>query len=133
MTQFYLGVFTTEGKKVLVSIPDVEYVETFGDSFEEAFENAVDALAGSLAVGGANVKPKSSMNNLKKKYPKADIIPVPVDLKIVKSYEKNKRVNIVMSESLLKTIDEYKIKSSMNRSQLLSRSVVEFMEQNPVD
>jgi predicted RNase H-like HicB family nuclease len=133
MTQFYLGVFTTEGKKVLVSIPDVEYVETFGDSFEEAFENAVDALAGSLAVGEANVKPKSSMNNLKKKYPKADIIPVPVDLKIVKSYEKNKRVNIVMSESLLKTIDEYKIKSSMNRSQLLSRSVVEFMEQNPVD
>ena len=70
MTQFYLGVFTTEGKKVLVSIPDVEYVETFGDSFEEAFENAVDALAGSLAVGEANVKPKSSMNNLKKKYPK---------------------------------------------------------------
>lgn len=133
MTQFYLGVFTTEGKKVLVSIPDVEYVETFGDSFEEAFENAVDALAGSLAVGEANVKPKSSMNILKKKYPKADIIPVPVDLKIMKSYEKNKRVNIVMSESLLKTVDEYKIKSSMNRSQLLSRSVVEFMEQNPVD
>jgi len=133
MTQFYLGVFTTEGKRVLVSIPDVEYVETFGDNFEEAFENAVDALAGCLAVGKNNTKPKSSMKKLKKKYPKADIIPVPVDANIIKSYEKNKRVNIVMSETLLKTVDDYRNKSSMNRSELLSKSVVEFMEQNPVE
>ncbi len=133
MKDFYLGVFKYEDGKVLVSVPDVEYCETFGDTFEEAFEMAVDALAGCLAVGKNNVKPRSSMETLKKKFSKADIMPVPVDLNIVKSYEKNKRINVVISESLLKTVDDYKNRSSMNRSELLSKSVVQFMENNPVD
>ena len=133
MTDFYLGIFKYEDGKVLVSIQDVEFCETFGDNFEEAFEMAVDALAGCLAGGKNNVKPRSSMETLKKKFPKADIIPVPVDLSIIKSYEKNKRINIIISESLLKTVDDYKNRSSMNRSELLSKSVVQFMDNNPVD
>ncbi len=47
--KFYYGAFREEEGKILVSVPDVEICETFGDNHEEAFENAVDALAACIA------------------------------------------------------------------------------------
>lgn len=56
MEKYYYGVFNEEEGKVLVSVPDVEICETFGDTWEEAFEMAVDALAACISTGSNNVK-----------------------------------------------------------------------------
>ena len=93
MEKFYYGIFTEEDGNILVSVPDVEICATFGASFEEALENAIDALAGCLSVPETIVHKRTSKSTLEKQNPGAQIIPVPVDKDIMKSYEVQKRFN----------------------------------------
>jgi len=45
----YYAVFTKTDEAVEVDFPDLQGCLTFGDDFDEAYEMAVDALAGWLA------------------------------------------------------------------------------------
>jgi len=130
MEKYYYGIFTEEGKNTLVSIPDVEVCETFGATFDEAYENAVDALAACLSVPETIIHGKTSKIVLGKRYKNAQIIPVPVDQKIIKSYEASKRFNVIFPESLLREVDEFRAKKSLKRSQLLSVAVEQYMRKN---
>ena len=49
MKKHYHGVFTKTKDAIEVEIPDVEGCVTFGNSFEVAYEMAIDALAAVLA------------------------------------------------------------------------------------
>ena len=130
MEKYYYGIFTEEGRNTLVSIPDVEVCETFGSTFDEAYENAIDALAACLSVPETIIHKRTSRKALEKKYKNAQIIPVPVDQKIIKTYEASKRFNVIFPESLLREVDEFRAQKSLKRSQLLAVAVEKYMEEN---
>lgn len=80
MEAFYYGVFREDPDgRVTVSIPDVDVCETFGDNWDEAFENAVDALAGCLSVPETTARPRTAKHDLEAVNPGAQVMPVPVD------------------------------------------------------
>lgn len=120
--KYFYGIFKEEDGAVTVSIPDVQICETFGASWEEAYENAVDALAACLSVPETTVMPRSSKKELEARHTDGQIIPVPVDEKIIRSYEKKVRINIILPESLLREVDQYRAaaKPKINRSRFLA-------------
>lgn len=126
--EYFNAVFTEEDASVLVSIPDVEICETFGGCWEEAYENAVDALAACLSVPETIVHAKSSLDLLQSKHPDAQIIPIPVDEKIKQSYEQTKRFNVIFPQSLLTAVDEYRAKTGWKRSAFLAVAAKEYIE-----
>ena len=126
--EYFNAIFTEEETSVLVSIPDVEICETFGDSWEEAYENAVDALAACLSVPETIVHAKSSLDTLQVNHPNAQIIPVPVDEKIKQSYEQTKRFNVIFPQSLLTAVDEYRAREGWKRSAFLAVAAKEYIE-----
>lgn len=125
---FFYAVFTKEDDKILVSIPDVEICETFGKTWDEAYEMGVDALAACLSEPGTTVHPKSSREKLQKEYPGAEIVPVPIDEGIKKKYRNTKRFNVIFPEDLLIKVDEFRAASGMKRSQLLANAAKQYLE-----
>ncbi len=105
----YYAVFTKTNEAVEVDFPDLQGCLTFGGDLEEAYEMAVDALAGWLAHAEKQfINPPTSFNKLKERY-NADnqtIFPVPVDEKIMRAYEPKKRINVVFPVDVLAKIDE---------------------------
>ena len=126
---FFYAVFTKENDNVLVSIPDVEICETFGKTWDEAYEMGVDALAACLSVPETIVHPKSSKEQLEKDHPGSEIVPIPVDESIKKRYSKTKRFNVIFSEDLLIRVDEYRASAGMKRSQLLADAAERYLEE----
>jgi predicted RNase H-like HicB family nuclease len=125
---FYYAVFQIEDCNTLVSIPDVEICETFGKTWDEAYEMGVDALAACLSEPETIVHPKSSRGYLQKLYPGAEIVPIPVDEVLKKRYQKTRRINISFPEGLLIKVDEFRSKEGMKRSQLLAQAAEEYLE-----
>lgn len=71
---------------VEVEFPDLPGCVTFGRNWDEAIDNAVDALAGWLAHAELQfIKPPSSYRELEKLSGK--LVPIPVNEKIVESYQ----------------------------------------------
>jgi|GEM_PF-480686 len=129
MEKFYYGIFKKDPEgNVTASIPDVEVCETFGGTWEEAYENAVDALAGCLSVAETTVHPRTPKADLEKQYPGAQIIPVPVDEKILRGYEDTKRFNVSFPASLLQEVDAFRAKTGLKRSALLQEAAKEYIE-----
>ena len=125
---FYYAVFQKEDGNTLVSIPDVEICETFGKTWDEAYEMGVDALAACLSEPETIVHPKSSREQLQKLYPAAEIVPIPVDEVLRKKYQKTRRINITLPEGLLIRMDEFRSKAGIKRSHLLAQAAEEFLE-----
>ena len=125
---FYYAVFQIEDGNTLVSIPDVEICETFGKSWDEAYEMGVDALAACLSEPGTIVHPKSSREQLQDLYPGSEIVPIPVDESLKKRYQKTRRINISFPEGLLVKVDEFRSKEGIKRSQLLADAAEEYLE-----
>lgn len=124
---FYYAVFQKEDGNILVSIPDVEICETFGKTWDEAYEMGVDALAACLSQPDTIIHSKSSKEQLQSQNPDAEIVPIPVDESIKKKYEKTKRVNIVFPEGLLSKIDSVRAQQGLNRSQFLTEAAKEYI------
>ncbi len=126
--EFYYAVFTEEEDNILVSIPDVEICETFGKTWDEAYEMGIDALAACLSEQKTIKHPKSSKQFLQEKNPNSEIVPIPVDHSIIKKYLKTKRFNVIFSEDLLTRVDEYRAGRGMKRSQLLAEATEEYLK-----
>ncbi len=99
--KYYYAIFTEAEKAVEVEFPDLPGCVTFGDTYDEAYENAVDVLAGWLA----NAEPQfigkpSSYRDLKNIAEK--IIPVPIDTEIMKSYKNLKNIRKEKNKSRIK-------------------------------
>lgn len=127
---FYYAIFEKEDDNILVSVPDVEICETFGKTWDEAYEMGVDALAACLSVPETIVHPKSSREQLQGDYPDAEIVPIPVDESIKKKYAKTKRFNVIFTEDLLIRVDEFRANAGMKRSQLLADAAEQYLEEH---
>ncbi|MCD6561785.1 MAG: type II toxin-antitoxin system HicB family antitoxin, partial [Deltaproteobacteria bacterium] len=121
--------FKKEGDNVLVSIPDVEICETFGKTWNEAYEMAVDALAACLSEPETIVHPKTAKEDLAAACPNAEIVPIPVDETIKKRYAKTRRFNVIFPEALLIRVDEYRAHAGLKRSQLLAAAAEQYLEE----
>lgn len=77
--KYYYAVFTETENAVEVEFPDLPGCLTFGDTYDEAYENAVDVLAGWLANAEPQfIRRPSAYKELEHLADK--IIPVPLDL-----------------------------------------------------
>ena len=129
MEKYYYGVFKEEEGKVLVSVPDVEICETFGETWEEAFEMAVDALAACVSAGSGNVKKRTRFEEMVCLYPDEKIMAVPVDESIIESYALKKKINVVFPVDVLRQIDETRGKlGERDRSKFITEGMKEYTQ-----
>ena len=123
------SVFKKEGDNILVSIPDVEICETFGKTWEEAYEMGVDALAACLSEAETIIHPRTTKERLQKDNPRAEIVPIPVDESIRKKYMKTKRFNVIFPEELLTRVDKYRVNAGLKLSQLLATAAEKYLQE----
>ena len=127
--KYYNAIFRTSADVVEVEFPDLKGCVTFGKDWEEAIENATDALAGWLANAESQfiVKP-TPYDDLKNKYPNENVIPVAIDEKVLESYEELKRFNVIFPARLLNKVDNFRKRSGLKRSTLLKKAIEEYLQ-----
>jgi len=122
----YFAHFTKSGI-VEVEFPDLPGCATFGDTWDEAYENAVDVLAGWLAHAEPEfVQPPSLRESLSAE--SGELVPIPVNEKIMQQYETSKRFNVIFPASALQRVDEYRKAKGLKRSTLLLKAAEEYLE-----
>lgn len=127
MEKYYYAIFSEEEGKVLVSVPDIEICETFGESWDDAFEMAVDALAACISTGDGNIKKRTSYEDMVRRFPDKKIMAVPVDQSIIDAYSPKKKVNVIFPVDVLKKIDETRGKlGERDRSKFITDGMKEY-------
>lgn len=128
--QYYYAIFEVgEEGFTEVYFPDIPGCATFGKDWDEAFRMATDALAAVLS--GLDKNPTaSSREKILSQAGGGDVVPVILDGKIMRSYEKSVRVNVSLPESLLREIDSYRGRHGKTRSGLLAEAVSTYLEEN---
>ncbi len=125
----YFAVFKKTKDATEVEFPDLEGCVTFGKDYEEAYDNAVDALAAWMAYAEHQFKAEpSSYEELKNK--KGTVVPIPLDATLLEAYEEKKRFNVIFSKSILNKLDAFRKKVGMKRSTVLEKATEEFLERN---
>lgn len=129
--KYYIAKFVNNGSEIEVTFPDLDGCVTFGETWEEAFENAIDVLAGWLALAEEQfVRAPSAREEFAKE--EGEFVPVPIDEKILHSYEISKRFNVTFPASALEKVDEYRKINGLKRSTLLLKAVEEYIENHAV-
>lgn len=130
--KYYFAKFTRKRGQVEVKFPDLAGCVTFGKSWEEAYENAVDVLAGWLANAETQfIRTPSSKEKLEGG--KGELIPIAIDEKILKNYEASRRFNVSFPANTLTKVDEYRKVKGLKRSALLLKAVEEYLENHAVE
>jgi predicted RNase H-like HicB family nuclease len=123
----YYALFKETAKAVEVEFPDLPGCVTFGKDWDEAIENAIDALGGWLAHAEPEfIKQPSSHKKLESKI-KGMLIPIPVDERIVESYQASKRFNVIFPLAILHRIDSFRRKKGVKRSTFLLHAAEEYL------
>jgi predicted RNase H-like HicB family nuclease len=125
----YYAIFKKTVEATEVEFPDLEGCVTFGKDYEEAYGNAVDALAGWMAYAEQNfiIEP-STYEQLKNK--KGLVVPIPLDQSLLESYEEKKRFNVIFSKSILERLDAFRKNVGLKRSTVLEKAAEEFLERH---
>ena len=120
----YYAVFVQTDEAVEVIFPDLEGCVTCGDDMEDAYEMAVDVLAGYLEHADEKYKKNpSNYKEISSKYNET-IMKIPVEASIMLEYEEKKRVNVSFPKSILDRIDN----AAKNRSHYLMDAALNNME-----
>ncbi len=131
--KYYYGAFKEIPDGVQVDIPDVVACIVDGDTWEDAYANAIDALAGCLSA----VEEWPVVSTREEAFKKAEsfwpgeafqIVPVPVDEKILAGYDERIRVNINLPVYVLRKIDEYRAAHRITRSRLLAEAAISYID-----
>lgn len=125
----YYAIFKKTAEATEVEFPDLEGCVTFGKDYEQAYNNAVDALAGWMAYAEPKfiIEP-STYEQLKHK--KGLIVPIPLDQSLLESYEEKKRFNVIFSKGILEQLDTFRKRTGLKRSTVLERAAEEFLERH---
>jgi predicted RNase H-like HicB family nuclease len=87
--KYYYAEFKDNDGQVEVEFPDLPGCVTFGEDWEEAYDNAIDVLAGWLAHAEIQFIKKPSQHE-KLINSQGELIPIPVDEKIIQHYQISK-------------------------------------------
>lgn len=117
----YYAVFECSSDAVEVEFPGLPGCFTFGKDMEEAYDQAIDALAGWLETAEDQFIPDKPMafEEVKEQFPGMTIMKIPVDTGIMKKYEPKQRFNASFPKSVLEKVDAYAQAKGWNRSQFL--------------
>ena len=125
--KYYYAVFKKTKEAIEVEFPDLPGCVTFGSDIDEAFTNAIDVLAGWLAHAEAKfIKESSSYQKLKRL--KGTLVPVPVDEKIIQSYQELKRFNVIFPAEVLDEVDSFRKELGLKRSTFLQKAAEEYLQ-----
>jgi len=130
-TTGYYAIFEETNEAIEVYFPDLKGCVTFGDTMEEAFEMAVDALAGWLQESEPQfIKKPSDFKTIKSHYSGKNvfIMRIPVDERIKRKYEKKQRLNISIPASIVKKIDLAAKERGVNRSEFIADATMRTIE-----
>ena len=127
--KYYYAIFNRGKDYLEVEFPELEGCVTFGNNYDEALENATDALAAWLANAEPQfIKESTSYRKLRKKYKGAEFVPIAVDEQIIESYEELKRFNVIFPARLLTKVDKFRKTSGLKRSTLLKIATEEYLD-----
>jgi predicted RNase H-like HicB family nuclease len=127
--KYYYAIFKHSKNAIEVEFPDLPGCVTFGNTWDEALENATDVLAAWLANAEPKfVKEASSFAKLSKQFKNEKLIPIALDERIFESYEELKRINIIMPSRLLKKVDEFRKRAGLKRSTLVKIATEEYLD-----
>lgn len=128
----YYAILRETPEAVEVEFPDLEGCVTFGENYDDAIDNASDALAAWLAHAEPSfVKKPSSFEQLK--HLGGNLVPVLVDQEVKLRYEDSdsKRFNVIFPANILTRVDAFRKKAGLKRSKILQQAVQEFLDAHP--
>jgi HicB_like antitoxin of bacterial toxin-antitoxin system len=126
--KYYYAHFRKTRNAIEVEFPDLKGCVTFADTWEDAIGNAADVLAGWMANADVQfVREPSTYDALQKKYAKGELVPIPIDPLIMKSYEELKRFNVIFPASLLTRVDQYRKEKGLKRSTLIRKATEAYL------
>lgn len=132
--KFYYAIFRKTSEAIEVEFPDLRGCVTFGQTMDEAIENATDVLAGWLANAESQfVKEPSSYEELKSKFKNDELISIAVDGNIMQYYEASKRFNVVFPATLLNKVDQFTKEKGLKRSIVLRKATEEYLQKQSVE
>lgn len=127
----YYALFKKTAEAVEVEFPDLAGCVTFGKNFEEALSNAEDVLAAWLANADTKfLKPASKHHVLESQLTEGELIPIPVDPKILASYQSLRRFNVIFPEEILRRIDSLRKNLGLKRSTFLQKAAEAYLQQH---
>ena len=121
-----------EGSSYGVTVPDLPGCFSGGDTLDEAFDMAHEAIVGhieTLLMDGQQVPQQHPMAAHQANLDFADGIWALVDVDLAKLSGKTIRVNITMPARVLAIVDEAATRTGDSRSGLLTRAVLQHIEQ----
>jgi predicted RNase H-like HicB family nuclease len=130
-TKGYYAVFEQTSEAIEVHFPDLKGCVTFGDNMEEAFEMAMDVLAGWLQESEPQfIKEPSTFKTVRSHYKGENIfiMRIPVNDRIKRKYEEKKRLNISIPASIIKKIDLAAKERGVNRSEFIADAAMKVIE-----
>ena len=127
---YYYALFKKTDEAVEVEFPDLRGCFTFGKDWEEALENAEDALAAWLVNAEPKFIKEPSKHHELEHLSGGELVPILVDENIMASYRKLKRFNVIFPADVLKQIDKFRKKKGLKRSTFLQKAAEEYLQQH---
>jgi predicted RNase H-like HicB family nuclease len=124
----YYALFKRTDEAVEVEFPDLQGCFTFGKDWEEALENAEDALAAWLVNAEPKFIREPSKHHELEHLHHGELMPILVDENIMASYRKLKRFNVIFPAEILKQIDKFRKKKGLKRSTFLQKAAEEYLQ-----
>lgn len=116
-----------------VTLPDLPGCFSFGESLEEAAENAKEAayfhIEGLIEDGAFNGVTPSSLQELSANPDYADAVWLLIDLDLSRISQKQTRFNVSWPEYLLNRVDEYAAAHHETRSGFLAKAAQQMLNQ----
>ena len=126
----YYALFKKTDEAVEVEFPDLQGCLTFGSDWEEALENAEDALAAWLVSAESEFIKEPSKHHALEHLANGELVPILVDENMMASYRKLKRFNVIFPAEMLKQIDKFRKKKGLKRSTFLQKAAEEYLQQH---
>ena len=127
----YIAFIHKEDDSYIAVVPDLNFTSSYGDTFEDAVKNIIDASE--LYCEGLKFLPKaSSLNELlnnKELDIEKDAVPQLIDIKV----EKLKRINVMMRSDILEVLPERLVEFNGNRSAYLQNLVIQDLQAHNIN
>jgi predicted RNase H-like HicB family nuclease len=116
-----------------VTVPDLPGCFSAGESIEEAFENAEDAILThieGLLMDNEEIPFPRKIDDLKKECSESNLIWGLVAIDMGRLSRETKRINITIPENILSKIDAFAKKEGESRSGFLASAAIEYIAQH---
>lgn len=126
----YYAIFKETNEAIEVEFPDLQGCFTFGKDWEEALENAEDALATWLVNSEPQFIKEPSKHNELEHLSDGKLIPILLNENILAFYRKLKRFNVIFPADMLRKVDKFRKIEGLKRSTFLQKAAEAYIQQH---